>query len=728
MNFNVLDLKVPSWLLTAFSLTPNGLNLVSKDIELYMIKPIQMKLRYPKQCIIGEHISIQINVVNYLSSPIELLINIELNDNFNFLNLNTAQPPTALNDGQQLPYNLKLFRNLHENVFFINAEQTSTINFAIEPKNVGPLNVRLTARTSASTEKLLAEIDVKENAYQSYYIENIVLDLNKEQNLIQYIQPNTFNDRLGNSLIYQSLNFYLFNNCLNHLLPIKQLNAMNRKSTAQPPFKRAQSLTRIADENVYRFTRHLFTIVYITKFKIRNVNTRRLFKQLDVELQSVLSFQNPDGGFRRFKLSNSQSNVKLTAFVLKMFALANQLDYPYGRSVNYVEQAIIDRAALFLINYQTNQGVFKENLGLGSTAKKFNYSYIDQEAALSNEIELTTHVLIALNQLETSANEKRMKIDFVKRKSIKYLNSMLEIINGQEDLYTLSILTYCLNLFRTDKAKLAYNYLASKLQQKNNLYSWSKESGTSENESIKPSPLNLIERSRSLQATAYGLLTQIICKGFIKKEIVNWLNSNLQIHGDYLPIYDTILSTEAILTYLINERNELSTSKGQPPANYFDVEIENYKENTRLKLNLEGDQLVDLNSTIVRNNKDSWLLKASGNGFGILQVRLNYALSWNNFISNQVQTHHSLVEQLFSIRVNYYLSGTNYSNLKLEICLKNELKLKNRPVMLKFRLPTSFHISQNQLNAMVQDRIISNLKEATFLTDDTVIFVFDKVS
>ena len=57
--------------------------------------------------------------------------------------------------------------------------------------------------------------------------------------------------------------------------------------------------------------------------------------------------------------------------------------------------------------------------------------------------------------------------------------------------------------------------------------------------------------------------------------------------------------------------------------------------------------------------------KASGNGFGILKIKLNYALSWNNFITNQVQTHNNLVEQLFSIRVNYYLSGTNYSNLKL---------------------------------------------------------------
>ena len=65
--------------------------------------------------------------------------------------------------------------------------------------------------------------------------------------------------------------------------------------------------------------------------------------------------------------------------------------------------------------------------------------------------------------------------------------------------------------------------------------------------------------------------------------------------------------------------------------------------------------------------------------------------------------------------------------LILEICLKNEFKFKNRPVLLKFRLPTSFHISQNQLNSMVQDRIIGNLKEATFLEDDTVIFIFDKV-
>lgn len=599
---------------------------------------------------------------------------------------------------------------------------------------------------------------------------------------------------MGNSLIYQSLDFYLFKNCLNHLLPVKQLSdsvngfdqlfesskqvnnqnnqnnqfnnlyqsinqQTNRNRKSGNNFK--HSSTRIADENVFNFGRYVFTIIYLNKFKIKNLNTKLMFKRLDLELQSILSFQNQDGGFRRFKLPNSQSNVKLTAFILKMFTLANQLDYPYGQGETYIEQNIIDRAALFLINYQTNQGVFKENLTI--SPKKFNYTYANlDENNLSNEIELTTFVLIALNQLETSVDEKRMKIDFVKKKSVKYLNSMLEIVNGQEDLYTLSMLTYCLNLFKTNKAKLAYNYLGAKIRSnENNQYFWSKtketfdESRTSEtkndekskktdlNETSKLSPLNLIERSKSIQATAYGLLTQIICKGLIKKEIVNWLNSNLKINGDYLPIYDTILAIEAILAYLVNEleqkehsmnyfNNYHSSSKDHPinlDTSYFDVEIENYNENTKLKLNLnKNDKLIDLNSTLIKNKKDNWLMKASGNGFGILQIRLNYALSWTNFISNQAETHPNQAEQLFGVRVNYYLSGTNYSNLKLEICLKNEFKLKNRPVMLKFRLPTSFSVSQNQLNGMVQDLIINNLKEATFLTDDIVIFIFDKVS
>lgn len=736
-----------------------------------MIKPIQMKLRYPKQCIIGEHISVQINVVNYLSNPVELLINIELNDSFNFLNLNSHQQ--AMSADQPLPFNIRLHRNLHEDVFLVNAEQTSTINFAIEPKRVGILQVKFTARTSSSTETLVAEIDVKENAYQSYYTKNIILDLNDRQNLIQYIQPNTFNGQLASSLTYQSLNFHLFGDCLNHLLPVKQLSASrdrpsNRNprypTTSQTPaqlttsqqqihdFK--HSLTRIADENVFNFSRYLFTIIYASKFKIKHLNTKLLFRQLDLELQSILSFQNADGGFRRFKLSNSPSSVKLTAFVLKAFTLANQLDYPYGSSVRYVEQSIIDRAALFLINYQTNQGVFKENSVLESSQKKMNFSYINSnENDLSNEIELTTYVVIALNQVETGVSERKMKIDFVKKKSIKYLVSMLEIVNGQEDLYTLSILTYCLNLFKTVKAKLAYNYLGAKMQSKNNLYFWAKskdgdvrpgDRGDKQSEAAKVNPMNLIEQSRHLQATAYGLMTQVLCNGFIKKKIVNWLNLNLQTQGDYLSIYDTVLATEAILAYLVSELEQKEHQAGYlkdhhqfehhlkeqafDRPSYFDIEIENPKENVRLKLALKGDQMVALNSTPVRNNKDNWMVKAAGNGFGVLQVRLNYALSWTNFIGNQVQTQNNLADQLFGVRVNYYLSGTNYSNLKLEICLKNELKLRNRPTMLKFRLPTSFHISQNQLNSMVQDRIISNLKEATFFAEDTVIFIFDKVA
>lgn len=769
LNFNVFDLKVPSWLLTAFSLTKNGLNLVGKDIELYMIKPIQMKLRYPRQCIIGEHISVQINVVNYLSNPVELLINIELNDQFNFLNLNSHQQ--AMSGDQQLPFNLRLQRNLHEDVFLVNAEQTSTINFAIEPKRVGFLQVKFTARTSSSTETLMAEIDVKENAYHSYYVKNIILDLNSQQNLIQYIQPNTFNSKLANSLTYQSLNFHLFGDCLNHLLPVKQLSvagrsvnqlrdqsvdrSSNRKYSTTQPSQAQQpnhdfkhSLTRIADENVFNFSRYLFTIIYANKFKVKNLNTKLLFRQLDLELQSILSFQNPDGGFRRFKLSNSPSSVKSTAFVLKMFTLANQLDYPYGGSVKYVEQSIIDRAALFLINYQTNQGVFKENSILENNQKKLNFSYINSnENNLSNEIELTTSVLIALGQVETAVSERKMKIDFVKKKSLKYLNSILEIVNGQDDLYTLSILTYCLNLFKTVKAKTAYSYLGAKLQNKNAFYFWAKtkdgDSDDKQGDDLKVNPMSLIEQSRNLQATAYGLLTQVLCNGFIKKAIVNWLNSNLQSHGDYLPVYDTILATEAILAYLIGELEQREHQANylkdgqfdrhlkEPPfdaASFFNVEIENQKENAKLTLALKDDQMIALNSTPVRNNKDNWMVKASGSGFGILQVRLNYALSWTNFIGNQVQMPNSLSEQLFSVRVNYFLSGTNYSNLKLEICLKNELKLRNRPIMLKFRLPTSFHVSQNQLNSMVQDRIIANLKEATFLAEDTVIFIFDKVA
>ena len=337
---------------------------------------------------------------------------------------------------------------------------------------------------------------------------------------------------------------------------------MNRRSSEH----HSSSLTRIADENVFNFSRLLYTIIYLNRFAIRNVDTKQLFKQLDLELQAILSYQNQDGGFRRFKLANSQSNVKLTAFILKAFTLANRLDYPYGKGVNYIEQSIIDRAALFLINYQTNQGVFKENQ-IENHKKYNNYStaYSPTENSLANEIELTIIVLIALNQVDTNINEKRMKIDFVKKKSIKYLNSMLEIVNGQEDLYTLSILTYCLNLFETDKSKIAYNYFGSRKQHQDGHYYWSKTD--SDDDKVQATsdklnnPLNLINKSKSVQATAYGLLTQILCNGFVKKEIVNWLNTNLQVHGDYLSIYDNILSIEAILNYLIYELEQKRHAK-----------------------------------------------------------------------------------------------------------------------------------------------------------------------
>lgn len=145
-------------------------------------------------------------------------------------------------------------------------------------------------------------------------------------------------------------------------------------------------------------------------------------KYMESGYQRELTYKHSDGSFSAFGKSDSSGSTWLTAFVARSFRQASgHID---------IEDKVIDSALDWLSQIQEPSGNFPE---VGRVI------HSDMQGGSSQGVALTAYVLIAFLEDRTKQSAYRNVIN----KAVDYI---VRNIEGKEDLYSLAIASYALQL------------------------------------------------------------------------------------------------------------------------------------------------------------------------------------------------------------------------------------------------------------------------------------------
>ncbi|XP_035515480.1 complement C3-like [Morone saxatilis] len=228
--------------------------------------------------------------------------------------------------------------------------------------------------------------------------------------------------------------------------------------------------------------------------------------------ENELAFRKNDGSFAVFP--RSQSSSWLTAYVVKVFAMAKDL--------MAVENYIICEAVKFLIlNAQQPDGMFKEDGYVFSSAMR---------AGKDSDASMTAFCLIAMQESRTicdqSVNSLQASID----KAVGYLESRLPNLIYS---YAVAITSYALANENKLNKEILYKFASSDLSH------WPVQE----------------HKEYTREATAYALLALVEAKAFEDaRPVVRWFNQQQNVGGGFGSTQATIMVYQAVAEYWVNAK------------------------------------------------------------------------------------------------------------------------------------------------------------------------------
>ncbi|KAM9363158.1 complement C3-like [Symphorus nematophorus] len=310
------------------------------------------------------------------------------------------------------------------------------------------------------------------------------------------------------------------------------------------------------ESNIAHMTMPVIATVYLDKtnqwetvgFDKRN----EALQYIRAGYQKELVFRKNDGSFAVF--SNRQGSTWLTAYVAKVFAMAN--------SVVTVNRNIICDAITFLIrNAQQPDGMF------GEVGPLYHGEITGDVRGMDSDASMTAFCLIAMQESRTlcaaTINSLSASID----RAVAYLERRLP---GLTNPYAVAMASYALANENKLNREILFNFVSPELSH------W-------------PSPKGTVY---TLETTAYALLALVKAEAFEEaRPVVRWFNQQQKVGGGYGSTQATIMVHQAVAEYWTNVKNhdfDLDVDflfPGRPMPNKYNFNKENHHITRTLKVN-----------------------------------------------------------------------------------------------------------------------------------------------
>nr|XP_057939783.1 complement C3-like [Doryrhamphus excisus] len=295
--------------------------------------------------------------------------------------------------------------------------------------------------------------------------------------------------------------------------------------------------------------------------------------------KNELAFRKKDGSFSVW--SGRQSSSWLTAYVAKVFSMANQLVA--------VQSDVICSAVKFLIlNAQQPDGMFRE---VGTVA---HGEMIGDVRGGDSDVSMTAFNLIAMQESRALCAESVNSLEDSEAKALAYLEKRLpSLVNP----YAVAMASYALANKNKLNKEILFRFAAPDLSH------W-------------PVPKGHIY---TLEATAYALLALVKAQAYSDAgPVVRWFNKQRKVGGGYGSTQATIMVYQSIAEYWTNAKEPNYDLK-------VDIELPGRSKPIKYSINNEN-QYTTRTSDMKQINQD---VKVTAQGSGeatLTMVSLYYAI------------------------------------------------------------------------------------------------------
>ncbi|KAF1375364.1 hypothetical protein PFLUV_G00219060 [Perca fluviatilis] len=434
------------------------------------------------------------------------------------------------------------------------------------------------------------------------------------------------------------------------------------------------------EQNMIRMTLPVIAATYLDKtnqwetvgFQKRN----KALQHIKTGYQNQLVFRKNDGSFAVW---GQKSSTWLTAYVAKVFAMANNL-------VAVQSQHICEAIKFLILSGQQPDGLFRE------VGKVFHGEMIGDVRGADSDASMTAFCLIALQETRTicsaSVNSLPGSID----KAVNYLERRLPSLTNP---YAVTMTSYALaNENRLNKEVL-YKFVSPELSH------WKTPKGY----------------VYTLEATAYALLALVKAKAFEEaRPIVRWFNTQQYVGGGYGSTQATIIVYQAIAEYWASAKE---------PEYDLNVDILLPGRSKPDKFNFNKDNHYATRTSKIKDINQNVKVTAKGTGEATVKmVSLYYALPKEKESDCQ---KFNLSVQLLPEKMD---EDENTYKLRIEILYKDTDSDASMSI-LDIGLLTGFTVNTNDLDLLSKGRarIIAKYEMNTVLSErGSLIIYLDKVS
>jgi len=617
---------ITSWVLSVFSVSDeNGLGLTD-PLKVTVFRKFFVNLNLPVKVTRGEIIIMQAVVFNYFDTDMKVDLKFDQNDKFDLI----------------VPGDNGMIAGPNR-VFVVKANSAYSVKFPVRMHTVGDVKFTVKAASPLAGDAITRSVYVRPEGMQQCYSTSALINLERNRKSTQF---DYFDVTFPKQMIPDSgsVQMHVYGD-------IMRSTASNLGSLMREP-------TGCGEQNMLSFAPDVFISLYLENNGMMDADTRNTAYQHFIQgYQNQLNYKHDDGSYSAFGDSDDSGSTWLTAFVAKCFMFSGQMRNEFQEQLS---QNIHD-ALNFLVDQQREDGSFNEP---GKVSHKA------MQGGVNSNMTMTAYVLITFR--ETVFANKNERYTQAAEKAQQYLEQRLADIDPQ-DVYTMSIVTYALNLVGSDYANQAlriFESMATKMQD-GKMY-WQEPEDRSSKFGKEFTPPYYQANSKDVEMTSYALLTYAGL-GDTKRAypVMQWLISKRNGLGAYSSTQNTVMAVQALTEAAkrFNDNRDLNvkvTARGVSVSQTETVEIDN-------------DNAIVYN-TIDLPAKDSRIQVAT-DGFGAAVAQLTVCY-------NVPETPYE--DQGFKCQQDVQTKGMDYANINFCCRLKTGDNKTTGMFVFEMEMPSGF--------------------------------------
>ncbi|XP_073327860.1 complement C3-like isoform X1 [Pagrus major] len=648
--------SITTWQFIGISLSRTHGICVAEPLEVIVRKEFFIDLRLPYSAVRGEQIEVKTVLHNISPNPATVLV--ELTE--------TADVCSAASKRGKYVQKVK-----------VGSQTTRTVPFVIIPTREGEY-----------------QIEVKAAVQDSYLSDGVMkmLRVVPEGMLIKYPQTVTLNptkkglDGRHVEIITSRIPVQDFvpNTPTSTQISVtgkEQENIVRNSINGKSMEQLIRQPLGCGEENMIHMTLPVIAITYLDKtnqWDPEVIEKRaEAIEHIKTGYMNELNYRKNDGSFAGY--TDQQSSTWLTAYVIKVFAMANNL-------VAAKENVICDAVKFLILYAQQPNGMFNE------VGKVSHREMMGDVNGTDSDASMTAFCLIAMQESRTLCAATVSSLSGSVDKAAAYLEKRLPSLTNP---YAVAMTSYALANEDKLNQEMLFKFASREMSH------WQVPMG----------------RVYTLEATAYALLALVKAQAFDEaRPVVRWFNKQLREDGGYGSTQATIMVYQAVAEFW-------TSPKG--PEYDLDVDILLPGRSRPIKYNFNRENLYATRTSKINNINQNVKVTAMGKGEAtVTMVSLYYALPKEK--DSDCQKFNLSVE-LVPEKMD---DDEMVYRLKILVLFKDNQR-DAAMSLLDVGLLTGFTVDTNDLSLLSKGRARTISKYTMYTTDTeraSVIIYLDKVS